>query len=298
VVTARYEWRLGCADHPIGDSASLEAVHPGSMPPMLFGAGDRPDALAAPRVAIVGTRSATPMGLADARELGRFCARAGITVVSGLAIGIDAAAHEGALDAGGLTIGVVATGLDVVYPRRHEQLFRRVRSAGLVIGEHPDGTQPVAWRFPIRNRIIAALAGAVIVVEAAITGGALHTARYAEQYGREVLALPASRRNPFGQGCNRLIADGALMLLDPTDVLIALRAGRAGEVGWGCDRPPPSDPDQLAVLHALGGDGSTLEELEYRTGLPAARLGPALRALERGGRSERRRGMWWPATSR
>jgi len=297
-VTARHEWRIGCADHPIRDCSELETVHPGSMPPVLFGAGDRPDAFAAPRVAVVGTRSATPMGLADARDLGRFCARSGITLVSGLAIGIDAAAHEGALDSGGLTIGVVATGLDIVYPRRHIRLFDRVRRAGLVVGEHPDGTPPAAWRFPVRNRIIAALADAVVVAEAAVTGGALHTARYAEQYGREVLALPASRRNPVGAGCNRLIADGALMLLDPSDLLVALNRGRAGEVGWADDRPLPADPDGRAVLHAFGGDGATLEELEHRTALPASRLGPALRTLERTGRAELRRGVWWPATSR
>ncbi|MFM8971630.1 MAG: DNA-processing protein DprA [Actinomycetota bacterium] len=268
------------------------------MPTVLYGRGARPDAFAASRVAVVGTRSATPMGLADARELGRFCARSGITLVSGLAIGIDAAAHEGALDAGGLTVGVVATGLDVVYPRRHERLFARVRDAGLIVGEHPDGTPPAAWRFPIRNRIIAAIADVVVVVEAATRGGALHTARYAAQYGRDVLALPASRRNPVGNGTNRLLADGAVMLLDPTDLLVALQQGRAGEAGWGCDRPPPADPDQLSVLHAFGGDGATTEELEHRSALPPERLGPALRALERTGRAERRRGMWWPATSR
>lgn len=294
-MSPRREWRLGDPDHPIRDAPHLEVAHPGTVPKVLFGAGRRPEAFSAPRVALVGTRSATPMGLADARELGRYCAHNGITVVSGLAIGIDGAAHEGAIAAGGLTVGVVATGLDVVYPRRHERLFGRVRGAGVIVGEHPDGTQPAAWRFPIRNRIIAALADAVVIVEAANTGGALHTARYAAQYGREVLALPASRRNPVGEGCNRLIADGALMLLDPSDLLVALKRGRAGEVGWNCDRPPPSDPDHRSVLRVLGGDCATTEELEARSGLPPERLGPTLRALERTGRVTRRRGLWWPA---
>jgi hypothetical protein len=113
--------------------------------------GDRADALDAPRVAIVGTRAATPMGIADAREIAAFCAGAGITVISGLAIGIDGAAHEGALDAGGLTVGVVATGLDVVYPRRHERLYARVREQGLIVGENGYGTQPLPRRFPVRN---------------------------------------------------------------------------------------------------------------------------------------------------
>ena len=133
-----------------------------NRPPVLLGEGERPDALDAPRVAIVGTRSATPHGLADARELGAFLAGAGVTVVSGLAIGIDGAAHEGALDAGGLAIGVVATGLDVTYPRRHRALFDRVREHGLVVGEHGYGVQPSRERFPVRNRIIAALAQFVV----------------------------------------------------------------------------------------------------------------------------------------
>ena len=254
-MNARHEWRRGDPDHPIRDAVPLESAHPGAVPDVLFGAGRRPDAFAAPRVAIVGSRSATPMGLADARELGRYCARNGITVVSGLALGIDGAAHEGAIEAGGLTVGVVATGLDVVYPRRHASLFEHVRGAGLIVGEHPDGTQPVAWRFPVRNRIIAALADAVVIVEAARTGGALHTARYAEQYGREVLALPASRRNPVGEGCNRLIADGALMLLDPSDLLVALRRGRAGDAGHLFDDGLGRATHGLELHRLLGIDG-------------------------------------------
>ncbi len=134
-------------------------------PPVLLGEGDRADAFAASRVAIVGTRTATPHGLADARELGGFLAGAGVTVVSGLAIGIDAAAHVGALDAGGLVVGVVATGLDVVYPRRHRTLYAQVREQGLVVGEHGYGVQPRRERFPVRNRIIAALADIVVIVE-------------------------------------------------------------------------------------------------------------------------------------
>jgi len=120
-------------------------------PPVLLGEGERPDAFDARRVAIVGTRSATPHGLADARELGAFLAGAGVTVVSGLAIGIDASAHLGALDAGGLAVGVVATGLDVVYPRRHRALYAAVREQGLVVGEHGYGVQPRRERFPVRN---------------------------------------------------------------------------------------------------------------------------------------------------
>ncbi len=152
-----HRWERG-DDFPIRDADLLDLMIDAKMPRVLLGEGDRTDAFDAPRVAIVGTRAATPMGIADAREIAAFCARAGITVVSGLAIGIDGAAHEGALDAGGLTVGVVATGLDVVYPRRHARLYERVRKQGLILGENDYGTQPLPWRFPIRNRIIAALA--------------------------------------------------------------------------------------------------------------------------------------------
>ena len=267
---------------------------------MLLGEGERPDALDAPRVAIVGTRSATPHGLADARELGGFLADAGVTVVSGLAIGIDGAAHEGALDAGGLAVGVVATGLDVTYPRRHRALYDRVREHGLVVGEHGYGVQPSRERFPVRNRIIAALAEIVVVVEATATGGARITAGYAAEYGRDVFALPGSRRNPAAAGCNALIADGAEPLLDPGDLLIALgpgreparalelrRSGRTVRPGRGrraarARRRPGHDRRPRAEHRALG----------------PARLGAALNRLERAGRVQRRRGLWWPTLTR
>jgi DNA processing protein len=216
-------------------------------------------------------------------------------VVSGLAIGIDAAAHEGALSAGGLTVGVVATGLDIVYPRRHEMLFRRVREQGLVVGENGYGTQPVPWRFPIRNRIIAALADAVVIIEATRKGGALHTAKFALEFGRELFALPGSRRNPASEGCNELLRDGALPLLDPTDLLVAIGQGDATTAGWQAALPLPLAPDEKAVLRALAGDGASIDEIERRAALPADRLGVALRSLERTGRLSRKRGLWWPA---
>ncbi|MCU1468171.1 MAG: protecting protein DprA [Actinomycetia bacterium] len=287
-----HRWERGDA-FPIRDADLLDVMVDARMPRVLLGEGDRPDAFAAPRVAIVGTRAATPMGLADAIEIGAFCARAGITVISGLAIGIDGAAHTGALDAGGLTVGVVATGLDVMYPRRHERLYERVREQGLIVGENDYGTQPLPWRFPIRNRIIAALADAVVVVEATATGGARITADDAARFGRDVYALPGSRRNPAAAGCNALLLDGAKPLLDPADILFALGRGGTVEGGWRAP-PPPIDPDQRAVLHALAGDAASIEEIERRVRIPTDRLGAALRALERGAHLERKRGLWWP----
>ncbi len=282
-------WVAGDTDYPIPDPLP-------DRPAVLMGEGQRPDALAARRVAIVGTRSATPHGLADARELGAFLAGSGVTVVSGLAIGIDGAAHEGALDAGGLAVGVVATGLDVTYPRRHRTLFDGVREHGLVVGEHGYGVQPSRERFPVRNRIIAALAELVVVVEATTTGGARITAGYAGEYGRPVYAMPGSRRNPAAAGCNSLIADGAIPLLDPGDLLIALGRGGSRPGGWVSDAArPPSDRDEAAVLHALGGDPATIDDLERNAPIGPARLGAALNRLERAGRVHRRRGLWWPS---
>jgi DNA processing protein len=295
VSTKRHRWERSEANFPLRDADALDAMVDAGMPQLLLGEGDRPEALDAPCVAIVGTRAATPPGIADAREIAMFCARAGITVVSGLAIGIDAAAHEGALDAGGLTVGVVATGLDVVYPRRHTRLYQRVRAQGVIVGENPYGTQPLPWRFPIRNRIIAALGHATVVVEAGRTGGATITARHALNYGRDVYALPGSRRNPAAAGCNALIADGAKPLLDPADILFAIGRGGTLPGEWLPAPRPPLDADQRRVLSCLAGDGATIDEIERRSGLPAGRLGNAVRALERDGRVRRARGLWWPA---
>jgi DNA processing protein len=293
-VSAAHRWRKGNNDYPIPDAVGIDMVCRPKLPRVLLGAGQRPDAFDAPRIAIVGTRAATPCGLADALELGAFYARAGITVVSGLAIGIDAAAHEGALDAGGLTVGVVATGLDVVYPRRHARLYERVRERGLIIGENENGTQPLPWRFPIRNRLIAALAPVLVVVEATRTGGALSSARYARDFGRHVYALPGSRRNPSATGCNELIRDGATPLLDPADVLTSYGCTTLASGGWISASTQPMSRDERVVLRACAGDGASIDDLERRCSLPADRMSTALRGLERAGRLVRRRGMWWP----
>lgn len=281
-------WLRGTPAYPI---QGLDGA-PG-LPAVLLGEGALTDALAAPRVAIVGTRAATPHGLADARELGAVLGEAGVTVVSGLAIGIDAAAHEGALDAGGVTVGVVATGLDVIYPRRHVVLFDRVRRHGLVLGETGFGVPPHAARFPVRNRIIAALADVVVVVEATVSGGARITAEHALRYGRSVLAVPGSRRNPAAVGCNALLADGAHPLLDPSDVLLAV--GLSASARWPAPEPPASlSADGAAALRALAGEPATLDQLAGRTGLAPGALALALVELERAGRALRSRGLWWP----
>ena len=227
--------------YPIGDDVP-------QRPPVLLAEGDVPDVFDRPRVAVVGTRAATPHGLADAREIGAVLGAAGITVVSGLAIGIDAAAHEGALDVGGPVVGVVATGLDIVYPRRHRVLFDRVRRGGLLVSELGYGVQPRREQFPIRNRIIAGLADVVVVVEATVRGGARITAERAVEYNRQVLAMPGSRRNPSAAGTNALIADGAHPLLEPADVLVALGLTAASRRAA---RNRPVSGDTGAVLRGV-----------------------------------------------
>ncbi|HEX6310450.1 MAG TPA: DNA-processing protein DprA [Acidimicrobiia bacterium] len=278
----------GRPDYPIPDAI------PG-RPPVLLAEGDAPEVLRRPRVAVVGTRSCTLHGRRDASDLGAFLARAGVTVVSGLAIGIDGAAHLGALDAGGGAVGVVATGLDVVYPRRHAALFDRVRRHGLLVSENGFGVQPARSRFPVRNRIIAGLADVVVVVEATATGGARITAGFALEYGRTVLAVPGSRRNPAAAGCNALLADGAHPLLDPDDVLVALGLTPGGRRGWGAP-PPRATPtgDAAALLEACGGEPATADQLASRTGLAPDRVALAVRDLERAGWMARDRGYCWP----
>ncbi|MEW6473011.1 MAG: DNA-protecting protein DprA [Actinomycetota bacterium] len=300
-------------DFPITDDL------PG-CPVLLFLEGERPEVLRAPRVAVVGTRAASVHGLADAWELGAFLGAAGVSVVSGMAIGIDGAAHFGALQAaemaserrgdsptvvggddihGAGPIGVVATGLDVVYPRRHRVLFERVRRYGVLLGEQPFGTPPERGRFPVRNRIIAALGDVVCVVEATLSGGSRITAERALDYGRPVLAVPGSRRNPAAAGCNALLADGAQPLLDPTDVLVALGLTPGGQRKlWGTAPKPGNGPqpsrNAAAVLKALAGEAAHPDQLASRTGLDPGQVALAVEELVALGRATRDRGFVWP----
>jgi DNA processing protein len=278
----------GDAAYPIRDDIP-------DRPAVLLMEGSAPEVLDRPRVAIVGTRSASVHGLADAHELGSFLAGCGITVVSGLAIGIDAAAHEGALDADGGVIGVVATGLDVLYPRRHFVLFERVRRSGVLLSETAFGIGANRFRFPVRNRIIAALADVVIVVEATLRGGARITAEAALEYGRTVLTVPGSRRNPAADGCNALLADGAHPLLEPDDVLVALGITPGARRGWGAP-PARATPRGTGaeVLRSCSGEPATVDDLVTRTGLTLEAVTLALVGLERQGWIEHRRGWWWP----
>jgi DNA processing protein len=265
-------------------------------PAALFVAGEA-SLLLHPQVAIVGARGASPAGLEHARRFARALALAGYTVTSGMADGIDGAAHEAALDVGAATVAVVGTGPDRVYPRKHHALAQRIAAQGAVVSEFPPGTAARADHFPRRNRLISGLALGVVVVEAGLQSGSLITARLAGEQGREVFALPGSIANPLARGCHRLIRDGARLVEEPAEVIEAL-APSARALGVELaerlarpDAPAPTrdggwraDPDYRRLLDALGHDPATLDELVQRSGLAAAALSSMLLMLELEGR--------------
>jgi len=248
-------------------------------PPVLFAAGRR-DLLQRPALAVVGSRSATQQGAANAEAFAQHLAQAGLTIISGLALGIDAAAHRGALKAlddgaESSTIAVLGTGVDVAYPASNRALHEAVRRRGLLLSEFALGTPGIAHNFPRRNRVIAGLARGVLVVEAALRSGSLITARLAAEAGREVFALPGSIHSPTARGCHRLIKDGAKLVESAQDVLDELRIeARAG------GRRSPRPAAHGALLAALGFDPVDLDTLAARTGGDAGSLAAELLELE------------------
>ncbi len=223
----------------------------------------RADVLAAgPRVAVVGTRTPSPYGLDQARRFAGALAAAGACVVSGLARGIDAAAHEAALDAGGATIAVLGSGVDRPWPAG--PLAERVAREGALLSEHPLGRGPRRHHFPLRNRLISGLADATLVIEAAHASGSLITARWAADQGRTVLAVPGRVDHPMARGCHRLLREGATLVESPADVLDAL--------GWSAARAPDDgerdEAPSAPLLAALAGETLSADELAQRLGRP------------------------------
>lgn len=285
---------IACTDP---DFPPLLRAIPGA-PAALYVAGE-PTRLWMPQVAVVGSRNAGAGGLATARSFARALAGAGFTVTSGLAEGIDGAAHAAALDAGGCTIAVLGTGPDQVYPRQHRELAARIGAAGALVSEFPPGTTGRAEHFPRRNRIIAGLSLGTLVVEAGIKSGSLITARYAMEQGREVFAIPGSIHNPLARGCHQLIRDGA-KLTETVEELIGELAPLAGELGdhlrgrlaaaalaataataqSATPQGRSEDPDYARLLDALGHDPVTIDVLAQRTGLPVPSLSSMLLVLE------------------
>ncbi|HET9600949.1 MAG TPA: DNA-processing protein DprA [Acidimicrobiales bacterium] len=256
-------------------------IHP---PGVLFTLGS-PCALRHRSVAIVGTRHATAGGMEVAAALGHELAAAGITIVSGLAKGIDGAAHRGALaaDDGAPPIAVVGSGLDVVYPRCNRGLWEAVADRGLLCSEVPPGTPPAAHRFPARNRILAALAEILVVVESRVRGGSLLTVGEASQRGLTVMAVPGSVRSPASEGTNLLLVDGAAPAVDSLDVLVALGLEARPALRRRRDRRPKPEPADRGLLELFGGDALTLDTVLLRSGRPLPEVALSLGRLEAGG---------------
>jgi DNA processing protein len=268
--------------------------------PVLLHVSGRRDALLRPMVAIVGSRNPTAGGVANASAFALALSEAGWTVASGMALGIDAAAHDGALAGRAGTVAVVGTGLDVVYPSRHHALAERIAAHGAIVSELPLGTGPTPAQFPRRNRLIAGLARGVLVVEAALHSGSLITARHAGEYGRDVFAIPGSIHSPLARGCHALIRQGAVLTESAEDVLAELPVIDPGP------RPPPAlarsacahdqpapvaermgDPTQDPLLEAIGFEPVLPDRLAEQLGLTSGALGARLVVLEIGGRLQR-----------
>jgi len=278
-----------------GDPDWPEAFAADPEPPAVLFARGEVGLLDEVAVAVVGTRRCSATGVHVARELGAGLTDAGVRVVSGLALGVDGVAHRAVLDAGGRPVGVVGSGLDRVYPPRHRQLWADVAGAGVLVSEAPLGVAPERWRFPARNRLIAALAAVVVVVESRRRGGSITTAEAALDRGRIVLAVPGSVLAEQSAGTNQLLAEGAGVARDVTDVLAAL--GIHAPAGVAAGRDPVArvddpvarvdDPVARAVVDALGGGPVRLEGIAAAVGAPLADTVVALARLEAEGLARR-----------
>ena len=240
-------------------------------------------------MALVGTRAPTRYGIGVAAQFAADLSAAGVSIVSGLALGIDGAAHEGACGAGAPPVGVVAGGLDNPYPQRHARLWERVAGSGVIVSESPAGVRTEKWRFPVRNRLLAALSDVVVVVESRHHGGSRHTVDAAAERGIPVGAVPGSIRSATSEGTNALLADGAFPVCSAGDILVALSlAGAAVSVPAGLPTRGPAGPApdpgrDREVYDALSADPASLDELARITGLELAELCGGLERLAQAG---------------
>lgn len=255
----------------------------GHAPAFLFVRGDVA-LLASAQLAIVGSRNPTAGGRSDAHEFARYLAAGGLTITSGLALGIDGAAHRGTLKAGGRTIAVCGAGLDLVYPREHEALAAEIAATGALVSEFPPRVPPLPANFPQRNRVISGLALGVLVVEAARRSGSLSTARHAAEQGREVFAIPGSIHNPLTRGCHQLIRSGAKLVESAPDILEELKIPftrqSLTEEKRLAEAAPRLDKEYEILLDALGFDPTGVDAIVERTGLPADSVASMLLILE------------------
>ncbi len=266
---------LGDADYP---QTLLTTADP---PPLLYLMGRR-ELMNTPALAVVGSRSATPQGLANAEQFAKSFSDAGICIVSGLALGIDAAAHRGALAGASSTIAVIGTGADIVYPARNRDLAHAIAKTGAIVSIYPLGTPAIGANFPRRNRIISGLAKGVLVVEAALQSGSLITARLASEQGREVFAIPGSIHSPHAKGCHRLIKQGAKLVESAEDVLeelgsISVTPNPAQAIA---PAESPQNPEQQLLLQHLGYEICDIDSLCQQSGLTPGRVSAMLLQLE------------------
>ena len=274
---------LADADYP---KALLEAADP----PVLLYCKGRRELLSRPMLAIVGSRNATAQGERDATAFAKTLGDAGLTIVSGLALGIDAAAHRGGLETAASTVAIIGTGADRIYPARNAALGRELAERGAIISEFPLGTAALANNFPRRNRIIAGLGKGTLVIEAALNSGSLITARLAADAGREVFAIPGSIHSPMARGCHQLIRQGAKLVETAEDILEELRVDRPAPIDQRATKspvdagnPPPPSNLEAKILAALGQSPTNLETIATRSGLTPADLLAILLPMELGG---------------
>ena len=277
-----------CQQHDIELMTLADDDYPASLrhiddaPLVLYLKGDR-SLIGRPQVAIVGSRTASRAGLEHARAFAAALGQCGLLVTSGLALGVDGAAHSGALDAGFPTVAVIGNGIDCPYPYRHRKLASRVVRDGLLVSEYPPGTNARPAHFPRRNRIISGLSRGILVVEAGLKSGSLITARLALEQGREVFAIPGSIHNPLARGCHELIRQGAVLVETVADICDEFDSGWSSFVPEPVDRKtqmPEMDPREIAVLDALGYDPQSTDDLCSVTGLSADQLMQSLLLLE------------------
>lgn len=290
---------LDCND---GEMATLLAAT--ANPPLALFVAGQVDLLWYPQVAIVGSRSASAGGLDNAHAFARALADAGFAITSGLASGIDRAAHLGALRANnGKTLAVLGCGPDLAYPAENSELMQKIAETGLIVSEHAPGMPPLRQHFPARNRLVAGLSLGTLVIEAAERSGALITARLAAEAGREVFALPGSIHNPTSRGCHRLLRDGATLVVSPEQIIAelapmlesmgqALRQQLAAPNSSRLDEATAIAPDHHGLWQALGHDPTPMDALLARTGLTLAQLSPMLLTLELEGRVSAEHGRY------
>ena len=292
--TAQWLQQPDCHLLVLGDPAYPQPWMELADPPLVLHARGRLALLGVGALAIVGSRHPTPQGADNAFQFAAALSEAGMVVVSGLAQGIDGAAHEGALSGPSGTVAIVGTGLDRVYPRQHHALAGRIATEGLMLSEHVLGTPPLAPHFPQRNRLIAGLGRGTLVVEAALQSGSLITARLAMECGREVFAIPGSIHSPQVKGCHKLIKDGAKLVETTQDILDELHWGTTTRPqATAAPAAPVDDTPDDPLLAALGWTACTLDTLQARTGWPTAELSIRLLDLELSGQVQRLPGQWF-----